>query len=743
MMRRVACVCWIGLLATSAWAQHEPAWPADSIIIVPQRRVIPVVPDLRGAVEITRIAADIRIDDQSAVTSLDVFLSNPTSRRIEAQVLLSVPAGAVVRQFGFQGSGSESTAKLLPRDEARRIYERIVSQMRDPALLEFVDCDLVRSSVFPVEPRGTQQVHLTYENLLILDGDRMDYVLPRSQAIDYRIPWDVTLTIRGRRAVASLYSPSHELVVKRAGAGETSASLASSSRTRPGSLRICVLREKQGDDAAASVLTYPDPTSGGGYFLLLLSPPAPPEVQAGIEKRKVIREVTLVYDRSGSMAGGKLQQVREAALQVVAGLDHGERFNIIAYNDSIERMAETPLVKDDASLPAATVFLDRCPARGGTNIHDALVEALHPRADDHALPIVLFLTDGLPTAGPTSETVLRDLVEKGNPHHRRIFTFGVGVDVNTPLLDRIADASRGRSTFVLPGEDVELAVAGVFKRLTGPVLTDPVLSCDDHRVKEVMPATLPDLFAGDQLVVVGRYAGEQPVTLHVAGNVRGTPRSFHVVLDPRQATTRNAFVGRLWAGRRIAFLTDALRALGADPSKPVDVNDPKVRELVDEVVKLSLEFGILTPYTAFLAREGTDLAHVDNLRRQAEAEVAQPAMSVRSGAASVSQDVANAALKSTSAPAPVNEFRDASLRVVRVDNVQQIAGGAYFRQGDQWVDNRLVQKPEAVRNAREIVIGSAEYWKLVDELAAQGRQSLLSVDGEIVFELDGQAYRIR
>src|SRR5262249_46615397 len=155
--------------------------------------------------------------------------------------------------------------------------------------------------------------------------------------------------------------------------------------------------------------------------------------------------------------------------------------------------------------------LEAMVAQGGTNIHDALLEALRQPLADEMLPIVLFLTDGLPTVGQTSERAIRALARTGNAHERRIFTFGVGVDVNTPLPEKLAYESRATTAFILPGENVEAKVAAVFRRLHGPVLADPVLTVSTRgsriRARELIPGRLPDVFEDDQIVVLGQYLG--------------------------------------------------------------------------------------------------------------------------------------------------------------------------------------------------------------------------------------------
>jgi Ca-activated chloride channel family protein len=163
---------------------------------------------------------------------------------------------------------------------------------------------------------------------------------------------------------------------------------------------------------------------------------------------------------------------------------------------------------------AAREYLKSLRPSGGTNLHDALVESLRQApAGEGFLPIVLFLTDGLPTVGRTAENVITAAVEQGNPHQRRIFAFGVGADVNVPLLDRIADLTRASTAYVLPGEDVEVTVAAVFERLYGPVFASPSLAVVDTqglpttRIHDLAPALLPDLFEGEPLILLGKYHG--------------------------------------------------------------------------------------------------------------------------------------------------------------------------------------------------------------------------------------------
>ncbi len=730
--------------------QHSAGSLLASSIIVPQARSFSA--HRQAEIQVAEISAGVVILEQAATTTMDISLRNPTSRRVEAELAVPVPEGAVVRTFTFHGTGTEPAAALLPKNEATRTYQDIVAKVRDPALLEFIGCNLIRSSIFPVEARGTQKVRLTYEHILHADGNRVDYVLPRTESLDYSVPWKVSVRIKSKEPISTVYSPSHQLEMTRINDNIVSARIAEAAATQPGPFRLSYLLEHDG--VTASLFAYPDLKADGGYFLLFAGLPSKPSRAAAGHPIK--RELTLVLDRSGSMSGKKIEQVRQAALQVLAGLEEGEAFNIVAYNDVVDLFSKTPVLKTDEAFWAAQAYIKGINVRGGTNIHDALLEGLRQKPIAELLPIVLFLTDGLPTVGQTSEVAIRNVAINANPYNRRIFTFGVGVDVNTPLLERIASETRAAATFVLPKEDVEVKVSRVFKRLSGPVLADARLDVVDDpskkggtlvRVRDVIPSRLPDVFEGDQLVVLGQYIGEGPLTFELAGNYLGKERTFHFTFDLDKATTRNAFVPRLWASRKIGVLVDAIRQLGADVS-PVAVRsaisaDPKLKELVDEVVSLSTQFGILTEYTAFLAREGTDLTRRDEVLAEANRNFISRAVATRSGLASVNQS-ANTIFNTTqSFLNGRNEFFDQNMNRVAVTTVQQVNDMAFYRRGDRWVDSRIVGEEVKTEPGNVIQFGSGEFRKLALRLAEQHRQGAISLNGDILMMVDGQPVLVK
>jgi Ca-activated chloride channel family protein len=719
------------------------AGPAASHLVIPQARAFPLRRD--GRVAISEVNAAVSIVEQVAATTLEIGLSNPGSRQEEAELLVPVPDGAVVSSFLFEGPAAEPTARLLPRAEARALYDSIVRQLRDPALLEFAGYNFIRSSVFPVPAGGTQRVRLTYEQVLPADGPRVDYVLPRSEALESAaVPWKLSMRLRSSRPISTAYSPSHAIASERRAPGELSVRVADGGPLEAGPFRLSYLLG--GEGVTASLLAYPDPAGGGGYFLLLAGLPASIDRE---QARKLRREVILVIDCSGSMRGEKLEQAREAARQVVEGLEEGEAFNIIDYATAVSSLAPRPLVKSAATLGAARAYLDGLRPTGGTNIHDALVEALRQPLSPGLLPLTLFLTDGLPTIGVTDEAAIRTAAEKANVHGRRLFTFGVGHDVNAPLLSSLAGASRAASAFVLPGESVEVKVAQVFRRLYGPVLAEPRLEAlapggavSTTAVRELLPRRPSDLFDGDQLVVLGQYRGNEPLELRLSGRFLGAPREFRFRFALDGATTRNSFVPRLWASRKIGELVDAIRELGAGGSG-AGAEDPRFRELVDEIVRLSTEHGVLSEYTSFLALEGTDLRGREAIAAEAGAKLDERAVKLRSGAGAVSQEINKDFQRAQVCLNRGNVWLDDDLRRVEVSNVQQIHDRTFFRRGGCWVDARLLQRYGAGAPDEVVEFGSEGHRRLVEKLVGEGRQGVLALRGETLLQVEGRSLLLK
>jgi Ca-activated chloride channel family protein len=793
---------WIPILALSAglpapWAwsaqqtQPEPVGAGEVITIpavqtiVPQRRAPrPFAPDWQP-VEVKSVDAEALILGETARTTLAVTLFNPSTRTARCELAVPVPPGAAISAFQLDGLEGDPPSRLLPRDEARKAFEEIVRKMIDPGLLEFAGSGLIRSSVFPVPPNGEQTFRVTYEHPVKGSGDTLEYTLPRSGSMGAGPEWTVDVRIEASSPILNAFSPSHavEFAIDENGV----ATLDEVSLRDPGPFRFVALRAPSdaANAPAMSLFTYPDPDSvDAGFFMLVMA-----AGERGDDEAPLPREVTLVLDRSGSMQGEKFEQATEAALQVIRALGPEERFRIIDYASEVATSGEAVNATPEA-IAAAAARLGQLKAVGGTNINEALMEAVRPDPTPGTLPIVLFLTDGLPTVGVTAEKSIRENIlranARGDAGARRLFTFGVGHDVNVPLLTDLARESRAIADFVNPTEDVEAAVGRVFERLHGPVLADLRLRTgsgpDAETIRDLYPRQLGDLFEDQRLVALGRYRVPRGgFELVVTGNAGDGEHTIRVPLDPADASPANSHIARLWAQQKVTWLIDELRSAGADSRVQQLENlgdDPKLKELIDEIVMLSTKYGILTEYTAFLATEkgvlaagqspefdlnaifqgtnrvragggGVALGEAQNLRR--DAVTAGRPMSIQDNyeiaarTADEANDSARGGASYFSAPPSHAAIGLDTAQGTQGMTLQQIGPDTLYRQGARWVDSGVIRQDQArAQNEAKpqpdetVAFATDRYFEIAQRLVAQNRQGLMAVPGEVEILLDGR-----
>lgn len=754
--------------------------------IFPQRRVPrPVTPDWRP-VEVRSVHADVVIAGETARTSLAITLFNPSSNLARCELAVPVPVGSAISSFSLDGLEGDPPATLLPRDEARQAFEEIVRKMIDPGLLEFAGHGLIKSSVFPVPAGGEQTFRVTYEHAVSGEGDEIEYTLPRSGAMGAGPEWTVRVSLDAPEPIVSMFSPSHAVEFEIDDAGD--ATLDDAALGEPGAFRLVALR-KPADGPAMSLFAYPDPERvDAGFFMLVMA-----AGERDADTQPLPRDVTVVLDRSGSMQGDKFAQATGAALQIIRSLGPEERFRIIDYSSDVSTSGPATNATNE-SIEAAAARLGELTAVGGTNINEALLEAVRPDPIDGTLPIVLFLTDGLPTVGVTAEKAIRDNILAANAESsRRLFTFGVGHDVNVPLLTDLARESRAVADFVAQGADVEAAVGRVFDRLSGPVLADLALQASGEGdnvapISDAFPRSLGDLFEDQRIVVFGRYThGGGSVDLSVNGRTGDGSSEERITLNPADARPENAHIARLWAQQKVTWLIDELRSAGADPQvQKLDSmrDDPRLAELIDEVIHLSTTYGILTEYTAFLAAEEGVLAATASPEFDLDT-VFQRSNTVRSGGGAVVMGGAQTARRqATTAGRPMSvgenlkiaadsatEANDqvqggggggqspfqaaAGLRRLAAEPadrvsesrvpLQQIGPDTLYRQDARWVDARIITQDQSLAEDEPrpepdetVAFATPRYFEIATILAQQSRQGLMAVPGEVEILLEGR-----
>ncbi|HUB83268.1 MAG TPA: VIT and VWA domain-containing protein [Bryobacteraceae bacterium] len=701
-------------------------FPAFGQIVVIGRPLPTVVHPLpiRGNCRIESVDVHADIQDQAAKVRLSQTFRNPSPFPMEAQVLFPLPEGAVVSGVTLLVDGKELAGKLLGRDEARRTYEEIVRRRRDPALVEYVGRDLFQTSVFPVAPGGESTVELQYSQLLKKDSGLIDFGLPLGTAKHSEKPLEhltVSVNIAAPVPIRAVYSPTHEVDIARPDLSHATVKMNLRDLAKPDDFRL--LYSTDASPVGLNVISYKPEDSEDGYFALL----ATPDTRTS-RVPKLAKTMLFLCDRSGSMAGPKIAQVKSALVYLLHQLDAADTFNVIAYDSEVEAFRPELQRANGTSIDAAISWVNGIEAGGGTNIDGALHTGLRMLTDSSRPNYVLFMTDGEPTVGERNEMKITENAERENRVNARLFAFGVGFDVNARLLDRVARELRGTSIYVKPNENIEAPVSAFYGKIAAPMMTAVAvdIQLDGGSVARVYPRQMPDLFRGDQLMLVGRYrkGGAAKITLTGDEGGKNAQFTYNPSFETRSPDETNAFVARLWATRRIGEIIDDLDLHGRN------------KELIDELVGLSQKYGILTPYTSFLtednvrltSRAANNLSATDALSTQMVMVTGQSAVEQRQ----LKARLQNASVAAVAPPPPPGRPADQA-------KIQQIGQKVFFRQGRVWQDSTVTAKQSA--HTIHVVQFSKEFFDLA---AAHGgaMAQYLALDEPVVLNLGSQTYEI-
>ena len=645
------------LLATLASSVPAQGW------IDPVR---PVPPGLNPRVERLRSAVQVSVTGRVARVTVEEWFRNNGPALEEGMYHFPLPGEAVFSSYSLWQGDQELRGEAMDATQARSIYEAIVRQKRDPALIELAGQGLIRARVFPIAAGETRKITLKYTQLLDRAGDawRFRYLGDRNRQ---NAPRSFRLEVDSAARFGDPYSPTHQVQVSRRD-NRLEVTLASGAAAGDFELLLPLARGLVG----LSLVPH-HPVGEDGYFMLLLAPGAAADAAA------MRRDVVAVIDVSGSMSGEKIQQARTALIQLLGTLREGDRFRLVAFSGGVRRYADGWTDVTASTRQAAEGWIRSLEAEGGTNIAGALAEAFAQPPAEQALGVVVFLTDGQASTGETDPERIADRAEQGRGRFR-VFSFGIGDDVNTFLLDRLTERARGTTEYIRPGENIERAVGALSAKVASPVLTDvTILAGSGVELYDLQPGNLPDLFAGDEMVVFGRYrgvgSGEWSVT--VQGRRNGRQEEFRTSVGDRENADAR-YIGQLWASRKVGALSREIRLHG------------QTQEIMNSLKQLALRYGILTEYTSYLVQE-PNIA----MRQRAEDRVMQappPAPVDQAGAASVGRAAAEKAMANavqletvvvTANRSDLDEIRRARSGI---NPTQRVGGRLFILRDSTWTD---------------------------------------------------------
>jgi len=655
-------------------------------VTIEQARPVPL------SVEYHRVS--VEIEGGIARTKIDQVFKNEYDTDLEGTYIFPLPEAAAISDFSLYIDGRRTSGEMLKSSEARRIYEDIVRRMKDPGLLEYAGRNMFRAKVYPIPAHGRRRIELVYTQPLEYDAGVYRYVYPLNTEKYSPMPLEevsVSAHIESNIPIKSVYSPSHDIDVS---LKQYSADAGFEEKNVKPDRNFILYYSVSRDDVGMNILTYRE-AGEPGYFSMLLSPGI-------LERTSARKDIVFVVDTSGSMRGKKLSQVKSALLYCLGSLNRGDRFNIVQFATVTRTLAPSPVSADRGNIQKARSFVEGLSARGGTNIHEALLRSMRMLSDTDRPRMVVFLTDGEPTVGETDEGAISRNVLSANHAKVRLFVFGVGDDVNTHLLDRIAEQNRGFADYFRPGENITSGVSAFYRKVSEPVLSDVTLDFGRIQVRDIYPLVLPDIFNGTQLVLFGRYEGTGSSSIILKGTVEGKSKRF--VFEGRfpEENEKNDFIPGLWAMRKIGYLMNEIRLNG------------EKRELVDEIVLLSKEYGILTPYTSYLILENET-----DYERWGISDAAAPEMRSVSSALDIK---AMKESKTESAPAP--------------ETVKRVAGKTFYFKDGAWID---ADYRDTMR-VQSVKLFSNKYFDLLRRNPELGKYFAVGKNVTIVF--DSECYRI-
>lgn len=697
-------------------------------------------------IEVKSLKVETKIKDQYAVTKIDQVFYNPTNMNLEGYFLFPVPKGCVIKNFTMDINGKKMQAELLDATKARKIYEDIVRKLKDPALLEYSEQALFKVRIFPIEAKKEKHIEISYSEILEKDNNTQEYIFPLNTKKHSAAPLkniSFKIDVESSQGIKTVYSPTHEMEINRKDNKHATIGFEASSLKTNLDMRLFIGFDNK--KIGLSLLSYKE-TGENGFFLLNVDPG-----KVGVSEKVISKDITFVLDVSGSMAGKKMEQAKKALAFCVDNLNSSDKFEIVRFSTEAEALFEKRVVANSTNIAKAKEYIKKLRPVGGTNIDEAMELACKEKKVAERPHMIVFITDGIPTIGETQEEKLITKIKATNSENTRVFTFGIGDDINTHLLDKITEETKAYRSYISEEEDIEVKISNFYTKVSSPILTDVKINFSANgKVRNVFPRDIPDIFKGSSVTVLGRFEGTGTVNVTLEGKVNGKAEKY-AFIGTFEDNTDNDFIPPLWAARNIGYLLDQIRLHGES------------QELKDEVIQLAKKYGIITPYTSYLILEDEQINitrrtitddQVIFMDRFAEDEEAEFTSRNKKEYSNLNQKSGRSGVVSSSEVQSLNyanklaDNKQGAGRMLYKDKtgktrnlssqVRNIQGRAVYQKNNEWID--LYVQNNKNQKAKRIKFASTEYFNLLNKHPETSQ--FLSLGQNVRFVYKSSVYEI-
>ncbi len=540
------------------------------------------------SIQITSMNIDVEINNGYTVTEISATMYNPYDENLNGTFNLMLPETAFVSNFSLIFDNKTYYAQVLEKEKAEEKYSEAKSQSKTAGIVEARDMKQFSYSV-NLKAYQTVVVTLRYEEFLEKRLEEREYKLAVSSIYNEPIShFLLVVELNSEREITSLEK-----------IGCSDKTTVEWIDTKHGILSIkendffpsedfSFTYEESALSVNGTLVSYYDEVNEQYYFFHIFSPQQE-ELGGSMPK-----DIVFVLDRSGSMSGQKITQLKDAFSEIINKLPSDDKFTIITFNEDISIYNSELLIASQENINNAIGLINSIDASGSTNIYDGLEYSLELlESSEGRTPIILLLTDGLPNSGKISTPyAIRENIKEHNLIQCPLFTLGFGDDVDFDFLAALSLENYATSKKIYTASDASEQIQNFYDTISTTLLRD--ITVEYTPVCEfVYPMSIPSLFEGSETVISGICPNVTELSSQITARTKVGIKYFNSTFELNSTQTNNIFIYRYWAYSRINYLLDEIKIQGEQPS------------LVNEIINLSIQGNFVTPYTAlFLEIEG-------------------------------------------------------------------------------------------------------------------------------------------